>query len=148
MMFIHWSHIPKEIWTWENFHPKSDTFLACPCCGEIYVHKPSLDKLQSSRVILAKPMSLNSGHRCWHRNALVGGVINSAHRLLSFDVSTRRHDRYDLLNSLAKAGFTTFGLYKTFIHTDNRPNRRWYGNKGAKQLWTSDQLQKALLGRL
>ncbi len=136
MMFIHHSHMPPELWRWGNFSFKGDPFLACPCCGEFYLDEHSMDMLQATRKDFARPLRLNSCHRCWHRNVLVGGAPRSEHKLVAFDIVIGSYDRFELLDALKRAGFTTFGLYQTFIHTDRRPNRKWYGGKKARELWT------------
>ena len=123
-------------WSWQNFPPGE---ICCPHCGEIWVgpgfHK-TMDQIQSAREDLGRPLHINSAHRCWWYNASprIGGAPLSAHKKLALDVSTRGHDRHEIRDLLRRHGFSTFGLYRTFIHTDVRPGRRWYG-KGGKKLW-------------
>ena len=133
---VHYSRIDKRTWTFKNFSPKE---LACSCCGEVYLDIPAITMLQHAREIAGFPFKLNSAHRCALHNARVGGAPLSQHKRLAFDVSTRGKDAQAIFRALIQAGFTTFGLYNTFIHTDPRPNRRWYGSKEAKQKWTGQQ---------
>jgi len=127
----------QKVWwekRWPNF-PLSE--VACPCCGEIDFDLPlilGLDKLQKARNKFGKPLYLNSCHRCWRHNILVKGAPLSMHKKAAFDVSTRGYDRFKILELLKSVGFTTFGLYKTFIHTDIRHNKHWYGS-GGKEVW-------------
>ena len=122
-----------EEWRWPNFSPKE---LSCPCCGEYYHCPLTLDRLQKAREIFGDALSVNSAHRCRRHNRRVGGALNSCHLRIAIDLSLRGRDRHMVHSALVNAGFTTFGFYNTFIHTDIRPYRRWYG-KGAKQIWTS-----------
>ena len=42
----------------------------------------------------------------------------------------------ELMRALFEGGFTTFGMYNTFVHTDIRPWRRWYACDGViKNEW-------------
>ena len=125
----------QEYWKWPNFTPEE---LACKCggrhCGGEYWHDPDvLDMLQAARTAVGKPFKINSAHRCDGHNKDVHGAKNSAHRQIAFDISTHNHDREQLLQALYDAGFTTFGFYMTFVHTDPRPWRLWYVN--TKQIW-------------
>jgi len=133
MLFDHYTDVPSSIWRWENFSP-SEFGMHCRCCGEFYLCEQSLDMLQKARTLAGKPFHLNSGHRCGIHNARVGGAPLSMHKKLAFDISLTGHDKYELLKVLKEAGFTTFGFYKSFIHIDIRPNRKWFG-QGARKLW-------------
>jgi len=109
----------------------------CSYCGGEYYHAPEfLDKVQAARYEARAPFYFNSGHRCGRRNALIGGAIYSAHRKIAVDISLRNHDRHFLLDCLKRAGLTTFGFYKNFIHTDPRPDRRWVASKAARLAWS------------
>ena len=132
-LYAHWSDVPWPVDRWPDFAPVE---LACPCCGEAYIERVAIDMLQAARRTVGHPLKVNSAHRCEVHNAHVGGAPASAHKKLAFDVSFNGRDRWALLRALERAGFTTFGFYQTFIHTDTRPGRRWFGN-GAKSLWTS-----------
>lgn len=134
MFYNNFSQVPPEIWRWDNFSPDEPN-LACPCCGEFYLDEIGMDMLQAARDIIARPMTINSGHRCPIHNARVGGAPMSQHKVMAWDISLRRMDRREIITVLRDVGFTTFGLYQTFIHTDRRPGRFWYG-KGAEKLWT------------
>jgi len=131
-MILHYSEI--KIWEWNNFSPDEPN-LACPCCGQFYYDIVSMDCLQTAREIIDKPIRINSGHRCAIHNARVGGVPLSQHKKIAFDINLLGHDRYEVFEACKKAGFGSFGFYKTFLHVDIRSNRNWFG-KGAKGLWT------------
>lgn len=135
MLYAHFGDIPPNAWRWANFSPDEPN-LACPCCGELYLCARSMDMLQTVRDLLGKPVRINSGHRCKLHNARVGGAPRSMHKLeIAFDISLRGHDRGDVLAACRLAGFTTFGFYNTFLHTDIRPGRRWYSGATARRLW-------------
>ncbi|MGH1371147.1 MAG: D-Ala-D-Ala carboxypeptidase family metallohydrolase [Cellvibrionaceae bacterium] len=131
MLYEHYSEYPESHWRWENFSPVE---LACPCCGEYYHDEESLNRIQLARTGSGKAFKINSAHRCWLNNIRVGGAPLSQHKRIAFDISLFGHEPNELLRSCKEAGFTTFGFYRSFLHTDIRPNRIWYG-KGARQQW-------------
>ena len=136
MIYTHFTDLlqEKDVWKWPNFSFKYDPKLSCPCCGEFYLDVVSMNCLQKFREILGKPVHINSGHRCPIHNARVGGAPLSQHKKIAFDINLNNHNRHDVFLAARKAGFGSFGFYRTFMHTDIRPGRRWYG-KGAKDLW-------------
>ena len=126
MLYDHWTDF-KGDWCWINFTPEE---LSCRCCGEYYHDEFSLDLLQSARRKLGKPIHLSSAHRCVKHNKEVGGRTKSEHLRIAFDLPIPSGtSREEWLQLLFDAGFTTFGLYNTFIHTDRRSWRKWYGTK-------------------
>lgn len=132
MLYDHYSDVDVfEKWRWPNFTAEE---LSCKCCGEYYHDEYSLDMLQAARTAWGKPFKVNSGHRCEKHNHTVGGSLKSAHLKIAFDLAilNRKHKR-GMLEALHNAGFTTFGLYSTFIHTDRRPWRLWI--MGDKRIW-------------
>lgn len=135
MMYRHFADLPSALWHWPNFSPAE---FACPCCGELFYDEWFFHRLQIARSLAGTPFHINSGHRCaiYNANPRIGGAPLSAHKRVAADISTRNMDRFNLLQILKESGLTTFGLYASFIHTDPRPGRRWYGNRGAKKLWT------------
>lgn len=79
-----------------------------------------LQMLDTARELYAKPMVITSGFRTEEHNAKVGGTANSSHlRGLAADISCKTSgERWDMLDSLIKAGFNRIGIAKTFIHVD------------------------------
>lgn len=118
-------------WAYDNFSPEE---LACPCCGEFYDDRESIDRLQSARDLAGISFNINSAHRCFLHNARVGGAPLSMHKKIAFDISTRGKDRNAILEACKQAGFSGFGFYNSFLHVDCGRARHWYG-KGAKELW-------------
>lgn len=131
MIYEHYSDYTGP-WLWDNFSAKE---LSCPCCGEYYHSVQTLNQIQYARQLIGKALTINSAHRCRKHNREVGGAIASEHLRIALDVSIVGHDGYTVLGMLKAAGFTTFGFYKSFIHTDIRYGRRWFG-AGAKSCWT------------
>lgn len=134
MMYKHWSDFDAFTeWEWPNFTPEE---LSCKCCGEYYHDPESLDRLQKARQLANRPFIITSAHRCTAHNLASGGAKASQHLQIAFDISLTGHPRRHLLQCLFEAGFTTFGMYNSFIHTDKRPWRRWYGAGGViKKEW-------------
>lgn len=124
-------HDFKGEWPWLDI---SIEHLACKCCGEYFHCTQSLNMLQKAMDIAGKTFGLNSAHRCVKHNKKVGGAVNSEHLKIAFDISLTSADRQKIYKALQQAGFSTFGFYKQFIHTDKRSGRRWWG-EGAKPYW-------------
>lgn len=84
-----------------------------------------LQMLDITREIYGKPITINSGFRTEEHNIKVGGTPNSSHlKGLAADLAcTTSGDRWDLLDSLIKAGFNRIGIAKTFIHVDIDPDK-------------------------
>ena len=124
-------------WRWPHF---SVGELACRCggrfCGGRYWHDPVLlDGLEALRSHIGGPLVLNSGHRCPGWNAAVGGAPLSQHKQVAADIQLGRYDRHRLLNGAIDAGFTGFGLARSFLHVDRRARpARWY-YPGSEKLW-------------
>lgn len=133
MIYNHYSEVPWDKNRWPNFSPNEKN-IYCPCCGEFYLDENSFDTLQRLRDIVNKPIKINSGHRCFLYNYLVGGVPRSMHKKIAFDISLKGHNKKLLLEAAKKAGFNGFGFYVTFIHLDLGRPRRW-ASKGGLAIW-------------
>lgn len=133
MIYTHFSSAPWDHKRWPNFRAGE---LSCPHCGEYYHDPKTLDMLQAARTQLGKPLFINSGHRCkvYNRTKKIRGAKRSEHLRIAFDINTWGHDRAELLKTLKDNGFTTFGFYGNFIHTDPRPFRRW-STKHGRKVW-------------
>jgi len=141
MIIDHHSEIDPGFWIWKNFDP-GEPNLACPCCGEFFLDLISMNCIQGARDILGKAMKINSGHRCGIHNARVGGAPASQHKKIAFDISLKGHEREEVFHACRKAGFGSFGFYQTFLHTDIRPGRSWFG-KGARGSWNLEALEQS-----
>lgn len=111
--------------------------LECPCCAAYFFQAETLSKLNRARDMAGIPFVVKSPEgsacRCPAYNASVGGVENSAHtRGYAVDIRcTENVARALIVESLVKAGFKRIGIYPTFIHVDDDPDkptsRLWLG---------------------
>ncbi len=130
--YSHWSQVPASEWYWKNFTPyeiscRCDHEPKCAGDGSILVVPEALDKLQTLRKIIGKPLVINSAFRSPSHNRAVGGKSHSQHLLgIAFDISLKGHDRYELTRCAEEVGFNGIGQYDTFIHVDARETpARW-----------------------
>lgn len=133
-----------EDWRWPHFKPSE---LACRCCGNLpdELDEVLLDNLEIYRVLVGKPLRINSGHRCRKHNLKVGGAAYSQHKRLAVDISLYGHDPLNLYKLALEVGFLGIGLGETFIHLDMRneidgyqPPKKltiWFYNKKGKEKW-------------
>ena len=102
--------------------------LMCKCgCGNKFIQKEAIDKLQKTRDIIQAPMIINSAARCPIHNVKVGGAPRSQHRATrnspstAFDISLHGLNKEALIEAAKFAGFKGFGInYNSFLHVDNR----------------------------
>lgn len=81
-----------------------------------------LEMLDYARQIANIPFKINSGFRTPEHNATLRHSKPSSSHLKgkAVDIAVRSSsDRFTILSSLIQAGFTRFGVGKTFIHVDN-----------------------------
>lgn len=108
----------------------------CKCCGELPEQGMSsvlLEKLDTLRGMIGKPIIVTSGYRCPIHNRNVGGVKSSTHvKGNGVDIVCDVPYSY-LVAMVERVGFDGVGLYpeQGFIHIDcrdegNSPNTyRW-----------------------
>ena len=99
---------------------KDDEFK-CKCgCGTNNISNKLVDKLDSVRWVIDKPIVINSACRCEKHNKAVGGSVASSHlKGLAVDIACTDSSYRDLLlRELLKQGFSRIGIAKTFIHID------------------------------
>ncbi len=121
--YEHWGLVPVNRWRWKYFTPKE---LASKGNGSIKILEHALDKLERVREQLGRPLVINSAYRDPEYNARIGGARMSRHKVGdAFDISLKGQDRHKLHRLCKDAGFTGFGLYKTFLHVDCGPRRQW-----------------------
>lgn len=106
--------------------------FSCPCCGEVQMDYEQIEMLDEARELAGVPFKVNSGYRCKKHNENVGGSPNSSHpKGYATDIAVRDSEsRFKILKALLEVGFTRIGVYKTFIHCDNDPDKPqgvcWY----------------------
>ena len=123
--YAHFNDVPADGWRWANFSPRE---LACRGTGRLLVNEAALDKLQTLRDRLGRPMVITSGYRSPEHNQRVGGARNSLHMQgIAFDVRMDNHDPADFEAAARAVGFTGFGFYPRsgFMHIDTGPAREW-----------------------
>lgn len=137
MFYKHWRDVPVAEFKarWPNFSPQE---IACKGTGEVKLDHDALDKLQALRVLLGKPLILNSAYRSVKHNTAVGGAKSSQHLLgRAFDVRMDNHDPRKFEQAARSVGFRGIGHYpgSNFMHVDTRKNlARWFGT-GANAKW-------------
>lgn len=99
--------------------------------------KAFLDMLDFAREIYGKPMEITSGFRTEEYNqdlkkrGYKASEKSSHLKGLAVDIAcTTSADRWDMVDSLIKAGFNRLGIADTFIHVDCDPD------KPAFVIWT------------
>jgi uncharacterized protein YcbK (DUF882 family) len=83
-----------------------------------------LTRLNHLRIIINRPIYINSGYRCKEENQRVGGVPGSYHLLgMAVDIHVKDILLSDLLIYAQGIGFNGIGNYENnnFLHLDNRP---------------------------
>jgi len=117
----HWSDIKNDEWHWPNFTPKE---IACRGTGELVVVSDAMDRLQTLRELLDRPLHITSAYRSRLHNARIGGVSLSRHRglggELAFDILIKGLNKWELLENAKEVGFGGFGYYNSFLHIDTR----------------------------
>lgn len=95
--------------------------LCCKCgCESLYLDEKSLKMLLKTRVILDKPIIINSAYRCEKHNKKIGSTSDNHTGGYAFDIKCESNlYRLDLINSLLVAGFRRIIIYSNFIHADN-----------------------------
>lgn len=124
MKVSHFSQYPSAHWRWPNFLPRQ----LASCEGELLIDPPSMDKLQTLRNDLARPMVITSAYISPAHNRAVGGATCSLHlQGKAFDVVLGNHDPHAIITAARKAGFTGIGTYprQGLIHIDTGRVRTW-----------------------
>lgn len=130
----HYSELEFTDWQdrFPNFKPSE---LACKHCGQYYHWPEFMDRLQSMRDYVGRPLIITSGHRCAVHNARVGGAPLSQHKRLAVDISLRGHSLQSLVVAAQRAGFTGRGYANTFLHLDLGPERFWFYGPASRKKW-------------
>ena len=107
----------------------------CPCCKRVMLSPDLFARLNHLRMVINRPMYINSGYRCPEENKRVGGVPGSYHLLgMAIDIHVKDFLLSDLLTITQEIGFKGIGYYekKDFLHLDMRP--------GSKRFWKGKEL--------
>ena len=112
--YAHFRDVPESDWRWPSFSPAE---IACRGTGAIKINTEAMDKLQSLRIRLGKPLIVRSGYRSPSHNRAVGGAPASKHMLgTAFDIAMSNHDpaAFAEAASLGFASFSTSLLYSRY----------------------------------
>jgi hypothetical protein len=123
--YRHYHEVPESAWRWPNFSPAE---IACRGTDKLLINAPALDKLQSLRDRLGKPLILRSAYRSPEHNRAVDGAPQSKHMDgAAFDIAMSNHDPVAFEAAARAVGFLGFGFYPRsgFIHVDLGPAREW-----------------------
>ena len=123
--YAHFRDVPESTWRWPSFSPAE---IACRGTGAIKINTEAMDKLQSMRNRLGKPMIVLSGYRSPAHNKAVGGAPHSKHMDgTAFDIAMSNHDPVAFEAAARAVGFLGFGTYPRsgFMHIDLGPARQW-----------------------
>ena len=107
----------------------------CPCCRRVMLYPDLLARLNHLRMVINRPIYINSGYRCKEENHKVGGAPGSYHLLgMAADIHVKDYLLSDLLTIAQEIGFKGIGFYekKDFLHLDMKP--------GQKHLWKGKEL--------
>lgn len=111
----------------EHFSIKEFT---CKCgCGQYKYDPVLLAKMECLRAAIGnRPILVSSGYRCEKHNKNVGGAKNSYH-MKGKACDIRVNGNMAELQKMADRIFSNggVGIYKTFVHVDTGPKRRWRG---------------------
>ena len=123
--YAHFRDVPESAWRWPSFSPAE---IACRGTGAIKINTEAMDKLQSLRNRLGKPLIVRSGYRSPSHNRAVGGAPRSKHMDgTAFDIAMANHDPVAFAQVARAVGFLGFGTYPRsgFLHIDLGPARSW-----------------------
>lgn len=125
MNFKHWRDCTPIDWHWPNFSPRE---MACKGTGRLMVNAEAMNKLQTLREAVGRPLLVTSAYRSPEHNAKVGGAKNSLHmEARAFDIRMDNHDPAEFEAAAREAGFSGFGYYpkQGFMHIDTGASRKW-----------------------
>ncbi|SLN61481.1 Zinc D-Ala-D-Ala carboxypeptidase precursor [Roseovarius gaetbuli] len=125
MTYAHYRDVPESVWRWPSFSPEE---IASRDAGAIRINTEAMDKLQSLRNRLGKPLIVRSAYRSPAHNRAVGGAPASKHMQgTAFDIAMSNHDPTAFEAAAQAVGFLGFGYYPRsgFMHIDLGPARSW-----------------------
>ena len=84
----------------------------CPCCKRVMLSPDLLARLNHLRMVINRPIYVNSGYRCKEENHKVGGANNSCHLIgMAVDIHVKDFLLFNLLLFAQEIGFTGIGYY-------------------------------------
>ena len=99
----------------------------CPDCKRAEVDPNLVRMLEILRSLASGPIHITSGFRCVTRNLYVGGSKDSQHMHgRAADIWAENTPLLDLAKMAWACGFGGVKLYKTHVHVDVRPGKRFH----------------------
>jgi hypothetical protein len=123
--YAHFRDVPESDWRWPSFSPAE---IACRGTGAIKINTDAMDKLQTLRNRLGKPLIVRSAYRSPVHNRAIDGAAQSKHMDgTAFDIAMSNHDSVAFEAAARAVGFLGFGFYPRsgFMHVDLGPAREW-----------------------
>jgi zinc D-Ala-D-Ala carboxypeptidase len=115
--------MPDGHWRWPNFEAHE---FACSHCGEERMRASTLDRLQTLRTQLGRPMIVTSGYRCRkHPTEAKKASGPGAHAFgCAVDIRAIGTEAYDIVRLAMALGFTGIGIsqragHPRFVHLDD-----------------------------
>ena len=104
--YPHFRDVPESGWRWPSFSPAE---IACRGTGAIKINTEAMDKLQSLRNRLGKPLIVRSSYRSPSHNRAVGGAPALKHLLgTAFGVGLATFDPAAFAAAARAVGFLSF----------------------------------------
>lgn len=96
-------------------------------CGFDSVHNDLIDALEEVREVVGRPVTINSGCRCWEHNAAIGGSAQSQHTIgRAADIVVEGVSAEAVAWIAYTLGiFRGIKVYPTWTHLDVRDGARW-----------------------
>lgn len=106
----------------KNFHPDTDTKLACTCghpkCDKRSVKQDVLNRVQLIREDCGRPLTITSGGRCkYHDKEKHKKTPGDHFNCVAVDIAVCGGiERMELVDFGLARGATAIGVYQTFVH--------------------------------
>lgn len=122
----------------KNFNRRE---FMCKCgCGRMPMNERFIEKLQTLRDYICKPINIVSGYRCEKHDKAVGGTGRGTHTLgIAVDMYIDGVPPIEIAKIAEKLGFGGIGIISnTNIHIDMRDesghgftydNKKWFGDE-------------------
>lgn len=100
--------------------PESDFARCTPPCKSSDLSDELLSRLEYARALCGHPLRLTSAYRSIDWEQKQGRTGSSSHcKGLAIDIACQGEElRFQLIQSLLRAGFTRIGIGKAYIHAD------------------------------
>lgn len=107
--------------------------FACKCgrCDQDTIDYKLIEELEHLRQVVAEPITITSGNRCYEHNLAVGGAPKSKHLFgIAADIKVKGWSPTDIYNLLNQLYSDEYGLkeYSGWVHFDVRKTK-WRGKR-------------------